>query len=111
MQSNPELVAACGLYCGACRKYQKNQCPGCAKNEKATWCKVRMCNERNGEQTCAHCTRSDPAVCKDAHNFISNFMGFIFRTDKNAALVHIKTHGLASYAEEMANKNSMAPKK
>ncbi len=111
MQGNPELVAACGLYCGACRKYQKGQCPGCKENTKAGWCKVRICQEHSGGNTCAHCTRPDPAACKDAHNFMSNLMGFIFRTDKNAALAHIKNQGLQSYADTMADKNLMAPKK
>jgi hypothetical protein len=32
--SNQELVAYCGLYCGACRAYRMDKCPGCHDNEK-----------------------------------------------------------------------------
>ena len=34
-QPSAEHVAACGLYCGACRKFVKGQCPGCKANTKA----------------------------------------------------------------------------
>jgi len=34
--SNAELVAYCGLYCGACGAYLKGRCPGCHENKKAT---------------------------------------------------------------------------
>ena len=46
--SDPKLVAFCGLYCGACKAYLKERCPGCHDNEKATWCKVRTCCLENG---------------------------------------------------------------
>ena len=38
-QPDAAYVAACGLYCGACRKFVKGQCPGCWENKKADWCK------------------------------------------------------------------------
>ena len=28
------MVAACGLYCGACKKYRMGKCTGCHENEK-----------------------------------------------------------------------------
>lgn len=31
-----KLVAACGLYCGACHKFLTGKCPGCKENEKAS---------------------------------------------------------------------------
>lgn len=43
IESDKELIAACGLYCGACRKYLAEKCPGCRLNEKAAWCKIRSC--------------------------------------------------------------------
>ena len=33
-QPDAAYVAACGLYCGACRKFVKEQCPGCWENKK-----------------------------------------------------------------------------
>jgi len=29
-------IAACGLHCGACRKFLSGKCPGCRNNEKAS---------------------------------------------------------------------------
>jgi phage FluMu protein Com len=33
--SSPELIALCGLYCGACKAYLSDKCPGCRENNKA----------------------------------------------------------------------------
>ena len=54
--SDPKLVAFCGLYCGACRAYLKDRCPGCHDHEKASWCKVRICCLEAGYSSCADCT-------------------------------------------------------
>ena len=40
---NADLVASCGLYCGACRAHLAGKCAGCRENAKATWCKIRSC--------------------------------------------------------------------
>ena len=32
--SDTQNIAACGLYCGACRKFLAEKCPGCKQNEK-----------------------------------------------------------------------------
>lgn len=37
IEADKNLIAACGLYCGACRKYLSAKCYGCHNNEKATW--------------------------------------------------------------------------
>lgn len=37
--ASTDHIAACGLYCGACRKYLNDKCPGCRQNDRATWCK------------------------------------------------------------------------
>ena len=31
--SDTQNIAACGLYCGACRKFLAEKCPGCKQNE------------------------------------------------------------------------------
>ena len=51
--SSPDLVAYCGLYCGACKRYRMEKCPGCRENEKAAWCKVRACCRGNHYSSCA----------------------------------------------------------
>ena len=54
--ASTEYIAACGLYCGACRKYLNGKCPGCKQNEKATWCKIRQCCIEKEIHSCADCT-------------------------------------------------------
>jgi len=47
-----ELIAYCGLYCGSCSKFMNDKCPGCRKNKKAAWCKIRTCCSDNNDHTC-----------------------------------------------------------
>jgi hypothetical protein len=102
--SNPDLVAYCGLYCGACRAYLKERCPGCHDNKKATWCKVRLCCIENGYSSCADCKEfTDPMDCKTFNNFMSKLFGFIFRSDRAACIAQIQKMGLQAHADNMAD--------
>jgi hypothetical protein len=68
-----------------------NKCPGCAKNEKATWCKVRSCCKENGYTSCADCkTYEDPERCKYFNNFISKIFKFLWKSDRKACIYKIK---------------------
>jgi hypothetical protein len=111
--AGPELVAYCGLYCGACGKYLKGKCPGCAKNVKAVWCTVRSCCIENRYTSCAACTTVTEAVdCKKFNNFMSKVFSLIFRSDRNACISRIKAIGTERYAIEMdANKMASIKKK
>jgi hypothetical protein len=98
-----ELVAACGLYCGACRSYLNERCDGCAKNEKATWCGVRACCREHGWSSCAECTVcADPRRCAKFDNFMSRLFGLVFRSDRAACVAQIRRLGLAGHAQAMA---------
>lgn len=108
--NDEKLVAACGLYCGSCRKYQKGKCPGCSKNEKATWCQVKSCCQEKSIQSCAGCEQ-DAGGCKKLNNPISKFFAIVFRSDRLAALRAIKEKGYPQYAAEMAEKGQMTVKK
>ena len=100
--SDPNMVAFCGLYCGACGKYLKDNCPGCHENEKAGWCKVRSCCKDNGYSTCADCKEyPQPNDCRYFNNFMSKIFGFIFRSDRSACLKKINEVGLQAYADYM----------
>ena len=80
------LIAACGLYCGACKKYLRGSCPGCAANEKATWCSVRSCCGQRGYKSCADCTEfSNVKDCKRYNNWIAQAFGLIFRSNRSSA--------------------------
>ena len=102
--SDPKLVAFCGLYCGACRAYLKDRCPGCYDNEKASWCKVRTCCLEAGYSSCADCTEfPDPKNCGKFHNFISRAIGFVLKSDRRACITQIRQRGLEGHAEDMAS--------
>lgn len=97
-------IAACGLYCGACRKFLEGKCSGCTNNEKASWCKIRRCCIGNGYHTCAECER-EVKECKTYSNFIGKVFALLFNSDRPACISYIKKHGEQAYAEEMATRN------
>lgn len=107
-----ELVAYCGLYCGACGRYRKGKCPGCRKNEKAAWCSVRQCGIANGHDSCADCRLfSDQMECAKFNNLFSKIFRLIFGSDRMACLGRIKEIGYAGYAEEMESKGARTVKR
>ena len=102
--ADQELVAFCGLYCGACKRYLKGGCPGCHENKKATWCKIRTCCLENGYSSCAVCSEfEEPRDCSKFHNFFSKVIGLILRSDRRACVIQIKELGLESHAKAMAD--------
>jgi hypothetical protein len=103
VQESPDLVARCGLYCGACRSYLNGKCGGCAKNAKAGWCKVRSCCAEKGIKTCADCAEySNPSECGKFNNVMSKIFALIFRSDRAACIAQIKRLGIAGHAKAMA---------
>ena len=110
--ADTKLIAYCGLYCGACRKYLKEQCPGCQKNEKASWCKVRACGMEHQYATCADCQIiGNLADCKKFNNVIAKVFGLIFRSDRAACIQFIKAKGADNYAAYMAQNRIMTIRK
>ncbi len=105
-----ELIAYCGLYCGACSKYIKGKCPGCRKNDSAKWCKIRTCCMDNGFSTCAACTMN-PHDCTKFNNFFSKIFAFIFKSDREACIRRIRETGEDTFADEMAARKIMTLKK
>ncbi|MCX6281917.1 MAG: DUF3795 domain-containing protein [Bacteroidetes bacterium] len=97
------LIAYCGLYCGACKKYISGTCLGCHENNKAGWCKVRACNIQNNYQSCADCKEfSNPMDCKKFNNFFSKFFALVFKSDRAACIDKIKKEGYNGFALYMA---------
>lgn len=106
------LIAYCGLYCAACGRYQKGSCPGCQKNEKASWCKIRSCNMDNHYQSCADCKEfSNPMDCKKYNNFISKIFAVVFRSNRQAGIAMIKERGYENFAVYMAENRLQTIKK
>jgi len=101
--SDPQLVAYCGLYCGACRAYLKGRCPGCHQNAKATWCKVRSCCIEHQYASCADCAEfAEASDCRKFNNLISKLFGLIFRSDRAACIRQIRRVGIQAHADDMA---------
>lgn len=105
-----DLISYCGLYCGACGKFLNEKCPGCRKNEKASWCKIRKCNMEQSYHTCADCQKN-VSECKTYSNFISKLFGLIFHSDRKACISRIKDIGEEAFAKEMSEKRIMTLKK
>lgn len=107
-----KLIARCGLFCGACGRYLKDKCPGCIKNEKASWCGIRLCCAENGYDSCADCrTYKDPMQCSKFNNLMSKLFGFIFRSDRKACIESIRKNGAKKYAAMMAEKKQQTIKR
>ena len=105
---NPELVAACGLYCGACRKFLKGSCPGCRENATATWCKVRACNWERSTRSCAQCREhQNPRDCKIFQNPVARLFGVLFNSDRVACIEQIRACGLDEHARRLAASGRM----
>lgn len=102
MAANPELVSFCGLYCAHCGRHKKGKCPGCAGNEKASWCKIRSCNLEHGYTSCAECTEfPNPGECKKFDNFIGRVIGVVLNSNRAAGIAMIKEQGRDGFAEHM----------
>lgn len=100
-----KLIAACGLYCASCGKYKSKKCPGCAMNEKATWCKIRLCCQERKITNCSDCEEyPNPMNCSKYNNFMGRVFGLIFNSDRSKCITHLKEKGPKEYAYFMAEK-------
>jgi hypothetical protein len=96
------LIAYCGLYCGACRSYLSGKCPGCKENVKATWCKVRVCCIENSYLSCADCQLMELKECRKFNNFFSKVIGLVLNSDRSACISQIREKGYDIFAADMA---------
>jgi hypothetical protein len=106
------LIAFCGLYCGTCGKYLKEKCPGCARNEKAKWCKIRSCCIENKLLSCADCkTFKSAADCGKFSNLISRILALIYGSNRPAAIALIKEKGYDAFAAYMTQNKLLTMKR
>jgi hypothetical protein len=110
--ADKNMIAFCGLYCGACGSYLKGKCLGCQKNAKATWCAVRKCNLEHKYASCADCTIvASPADCKMLNNMVAKMFALFLGSNRNGAIEMIKRAGYEGFAKEMTGQKRMTPKK
>ena len=102
IKTDKDLIAYCGLYCGACPRYLKGKCSGCRENAKLSWCKIRTCNAEHGSHSCAECGLMKFEDCKLNHNAMSKFFAVVFGSDRDACVARIKEVGPEVFAGEMA---------
>ena len=101
--ADTSLVARCGLFCGACKRYLKGGCPGCTENMKATWCKIRTCCLEHEYASCADCKDyDDPNDCRKFNTFLARVFGFVLRSNRQACIMQIKKDGIDTYVQTMA---------
>lgn len=95
------IIAYCGLYCSNCRKYKNGKCPGCQKNTKASWCKIRTCNINQSFNSCAECSSPGVKQCKVFNNPVSKLFAFVFNSDREATINLLNNNGVDSYLKHM----------
>lgn len=104
-----QLIAYCGLYCSNCIKYKKGKCPGCAKNEKASWCKIRSCCIENGFANCSECEDFVyPKDCKKYNNFISVAIEFFSSSDRSLCIDYLRKNSSEKFVLMMNEKNAVS---
>ena len=120
--ADTKMIAACGLYCGACRKYRMGKCPGCNTinadnpglgqplNKWLQRCKIRKCCKEKGFHTCAEC-KTDVKECRIHNNFIGKIFAFVFRSDRAACIRYIRENGEQAFAEEMTRRGEQTMRK
>ena len=110
--SDAELVAYCGLYCGACKRYLKGGCPGCHETEKAKWCRIRVCCMDNQYASCADCKEfQNPDDCKKFNNLIARIFAIVFRSNRTACIEQIRELGIEGHANKMTEHRRMSIKR
>lgn len=110
--ANEELVSFCGLYCGACKSYLKEKCPGCREKGKYKKCKMRPCCIEKKISSCADCQDFKNVMdCSKYTNKLWNIFEFVFRTRRSDSIGFIKEKGYETFAEYMAENKLVVHKR
>jgi hypothetical protein len=108
---NEQLIAYCGLYCGACPSFTSGKCDGCRSNSVKSAvvykaCQVRPCCVENRFFTCADCTiYASTKECKKYNPLLLKIASWVESSDRSKAIEMIKTKGRAEFSAFMEDKN------
>src|SRR5215475_14780419 len=111
IDKDENLIAYCGLYCGACPTYTSGKCEGCRGNSPKCavlykQCKVRPCCADNGFFTCADCTiYASTKECKKYNPLLLKIASWIESSDRSKSIEMIKTKGRAEFLTFMTERN------
>jgi hypothetical protein len=107
--SSPELIAYCGLYCANCGKFKKGGCPGCKKNEKLSWCKIRACCKDLELAHCGECSEfKDPKQCPKYNNLISRVIELFSGSDRSKCIGYLRKHSTEEFISMMNENGKMS---
>ena len=111
MNRDENLIARCGLYCGACPSFISKKCDGCRGNSAKSAivyksCKVKPCCADNGFFTCADCTiYASTKECKKYNPLLLKIASWIESCDRSKAIEMIKTKGRVEFLAFMQERN------
>ena len=106
-----QLIAYCGLYCGACPSFMSGKCDGCRGDSAKSAvvykkCKVKPCCVENGFFTCADCTiYASTKECKKYNPLLLKVAAWIESSDRSKAIEMIKAKGETAFLSYMKDKN------
>ena len=111
INKDENLIAHCGLYCGACPSFKSGKCEGCRGTSSKCavlykQCKVRPCCAGNGFFTCADCTiYASTKECKKYNPLLLKIASWVESSDRSKAIEMIKTKGRAEFLAFMTDRN------
>ena len=114
INKDENLIAYCGLYCGACPSFTSGKCDGCRSNSaksavKYKTCQVKPCCAGNGFFTCADCTEfAFVKECKKYNPLLLRIISRLEGSDRSKAINMIKVKGRAEFLAFMESKNWVA---
>jgi hypothetical protein len=104
-------IAACGLFCSNCRKFEKGKCAGCQVQPGFARCAIRICCQEKAITTCAECADFTAPrsyrECPKINNLIGKVFGLIFGSDRPGTLATLRDQGREAYLEAKRTSRKM----
>jgi hypothetical protein len=97
--ADPNLIAYCGRYCGACAELAAGSCPGCKRELRPAGCVVRACCREYFHASCADCARvASAAECAVFALARGDARGPGSAPERAAAVAELKRRGYQRFA-------------